>query len=102
MSAPNTNLEKQQKRHAGPIIGILAALAFVGVILLGYTFFIATPADDSPDTTPASEAVPTAPLEPQANAPPSDSIEVGPRSGETRGPGEEGVLVEPPNTVDSQ
>lgn len=74
MSAPNTNVEKQEKRHAGPLIGITAGLIFVGVILLGYIFFIATPAENSPDTTPPGEAVPTDSPEPQINAPPSDAI----------------------------
>lgn len=74
MSAPNTNLEKQEKRHAGPLIGITAGIAFVAVILLGYIFFIATPADDTPDNTPTGEAVPGDPIAPQINAPPSDAM----------------------------
>lgn len=101
MSAPNTNVEKQEKRHAGPLIGMVAAVLFVGVLLIGYTFFIATPDEGAVDTTPDGEAVQAAPLEPQVNAPPSASIEVGPRSGQTRAPGEAPTLVEPPGTVET-
>ena len=31
MSAPDTNIEKQQKRHYGPLWGIAAVLVFVGL-----------------------------------------------------------------------
>ncbi|MFQ6548315.1 hypothetical protein AADZ90_010175 [Aestuariibius sp. 2305UL40-4] len=35
MSAPDTDVEKQEKRHKGPLIGIAAAVAFgVGLIVL--------------------------------------------------------------------
>lgn len=74
MSAPNTNLEKQEKRHAGPLIGITAGIAFVAIMVLGYVFFIATPADDTPDITPTDQAVPTDSPAPQINAPPSDAV----------------------------
>jgi hypothetical protein len=32
MSAPDTNIEKQKKRHAGPLIGITAGLVFACII----------------------------------------------------------------------
>ena len=34
MSAPDTNIEKQQKRHYGPLLGIAAVLVAVGVGIL--------------------------------------------------------------------
>ena len=37
MSAPDTNLDKQKRRHWGPIFGITAALAVAGALFL--TFF---------------------------------------------------------------
>ena len=33
MSAPNTNIEKQAKKHKGPLIGMAAALIWGGVLL---------------------------------------------------------------------
>jgi hypothetical protein len=38
MSAPRTNLETQERRHSGPIIGILAAVIFA----LGLLFLLMT------------------------------------------------------------
>jgi hypothetical protein len=59
MSAPDTNLEKQAKNHFGPIIGIASGVVFAGIILIAYLFFIVSPEDNSPDTTPTGEAVQT-------------------------------------------
>ena len=37
VSAPHTNIEKQQRRHKGPLIGMALAAVFVGVIILYWT-----------------------------------------------------------------
>ena len=40
MSSPNTNLEKQQRQHKGPLTGIAGVLVFAGVLLaalIGWT-----------------------------------------------------------------
>ncbi|KIT15196.1 hypothetical protein [Jannaschia aquimarina] len=42
MSAPETNIEKQERRHAGPLIGITACLVFAAIILVAYFGFIVT------------------------------------------------------------
>lgn len=34
MSAPDTNLNKQAKRHRGPLLGIIAAVVVAGILLL--------------------------------------------------------------------
>ena len=99
MSAPNTNLEKQERRHRGPLIGMIAGVVFVAVLLLGYTFFIATPDVDSVDTTAPGEAVPTASPDPQVNAPPSDSLPVAPRSGQERAPDDTPAGNDAPGTM---
>ncbi|SFR44007.1 hypothetical protein [Litoreibacter janthinus] len=42
MSSPNTNLEKQKTRHAGPLSGMGAGLLFAGVLfvaLIGWTVY---------------------------------------------------------------
>ena len=57
MSAPDTNVEKQTRRHAGPIIGIAAGLVFVGVILVAYLFFVASPDDEIVDGVQAEDAI---------------------------------------------
>lgn len=68
MSAPDTNLKKQKRRHFGPIAGISAVLAIVAVMFLGYLAYNAS--GDPP--APASESEPgaglpaeTAPATPQ-------------------------------------
>ena len=66
MSAPDTNLEKQKKRHAGPIIGITAGLVFACIIGIAVMMMTAPPQGEgeadivpSPDveqvTEPATE-----------------------------------------------
>lgn len=59
MSAPDTDVEKQAKRHAGPIIGIAAGLTFAAILLVAYLFYVSSPADDTPDNTPTGEAAVT-------------------------------------------
>ncbi len=59
MSAPNTNVEKQAKRHAGPLVGIIGAVIFGAILLTVYLFYIAAPTDDTPDNTPTGDAVQT-------------------------------------------
>ncbi|SFI40176.1 DUF2273 domain-containing protein [Jannaschia pohangensis] len=36
MSAPDTNLDRQKKRHAGPLIGIGAGIVFAIILLVVY------------------------------------------------------------------
>ena len=55
MSAPQTNLEKQERRHAGPLIGIAACIGFAAILLVAYFGFIA----DAPEA--GEEAVVVAP-----------------------------------------
>jgi len=57
MSAPQTNLEKQKRRHKGPLIGMAVGL-IVGVLLMIYwgaagSDDIATPPDAQDTTAPA-------------------------------------------------
>jgi cytoskeletal protein RodZ len=61
MSAPNTNLEKQRRRHRGPLIGIVLVILFVGVILvwwLGDEFSMSeNPGSTTLDPATASQSV---------------------------------------------
>lgn len=89
MSAPNTNLDKQKKRHKGPLAGMGAVVILAIVLLMGLLTYIAyqgnEPRDASDDpaaTAPAvettgsapSETVPTetVPTNEGENAPPAD------------------------------
>lgn len=90
MSSPQTNLEKQKRRHIGPIVGISAALAFALVLFLGWSFWSAqeaTPPEgadvqidgrtgEPTEDDPASAAVPapaeTLESEPEPPAEPAD------------------------------
>ena len=47
MSAPDTNLEKQTKRHKGPLYGIVIVLAFVAALFLAYSTWIVSQADEA-------------------------------------------------------
>lgn len=51
MSAPETNVEKQAKRHRGPLVGIILAL----VVAVGAAIFF-TGADDIAEEDAASAA----------------------------------------------
>ena len=46
MSAPRTNIEKQEKRHAGPLIGIAACIVFAIIIVFAYITFQAGPVEE--------------------------------------------------------
>lgn len=40
MSAPDTNVEKQEKKHKVPLVGMVAVVGFALVLLLGLVFFV--------------------------------------------------------------
>ena len=72
MSAPDTNLDKQKRRHAGPIIGITAGIIFVAIILGAYLLFIAGPVeDDEGGVTGVPEASEVAPAADEVEAVPA-------------------------------
>ncbi|MEM7709429.1 MAG: hypothetical protein AAF264_01495 [Pseudomonadota bacterium] len=58
MSAPDTNIKKQEKRHAGPLIGIGAGVVFAGILLFAFLSFQVDPAE-----TEAGEEAPAAATE---------------------------------------
>jgi hypothetical protein len=52
MSAPDTNVETQKKKHAGPLIGIVGGLVLAAILLVAFLFFV-TDSDEgaaAPDT----------------------------------------------------
>ena len=72
MSAPQTNIDKQKRRHRGPLFGIAAAVAF-GVMLMAYWLVDEAATADSPgqNAAPAATIDPPAPIpRPDAGPPP--------------------------------
>lgn len=59
MSAPDTNIEKQEKRHAGPLIGMAAGVVFAAILLVAFLTMQAGPddevADDAVVVAPATD-----------------------------------------------
>lgn len=60
MSAPDTNLKKQERQHRAPLMGIKGVLALVAVLFLGYLFYLTgTDAPGAPSQgDPVTGAVP--------------------------------------------
>lgn len=54
MSASNTNLEKQAKRHRGPLFGIAMVLLFAGVLFAGFMIWTAYQSDNPNAESPAA------------------------------------------------
>jgi len=55
MSSPDVNIEKQKRRHKGPLIGFALCAAVVGVLLISYLVRVVEPA-----ANPAEPVAPTA------------------------------------------
>lgn len=74
MSAPDTNLEKQRKRHRGPIVGITAGLVFVAILALAAFVWPGIPLDRqaAPDGAP-TETEATDPAAGNANTSGADT-----------------------------
>jgi hypothetical protein len=41
MSSPEPELQKQKRRHRGPLIGMAVVLAFVAILFFGWSFWSA-------------------------------------------------------------
>ncbi|MGY6535180.1 MAG: hypothetical protein ACXIVG_07530 [Pararhodobacter sp.] len=55
MSAPDTNLQKQKRRHWGPLLGIATVLVLVAVLFFAYLGYSAD--TDTPEQQPAAGQV---------------------------------------------
>lgn len=55
MSAPKTNLEKQKRRHWGPLLGIALALTVAALLFLWLLGYIADTGTPEPVPAPAVE-----------------------------------------------
>ena len=54
MSASNTNLEKQTKRHRGALFGIAVAIAWAAVLFVGFLVWTAYQGDNPDAESPAA------------------------------------------------
>ncbi len=78
MTPPDSNLDKQKKRHRGPLWGIAAVLILVALLFFGYLTYITGADPEEPpveeevlpdeDGIPA-EGAPATPLEDEDSAP---------------------------------
>ncbi len=66
MSAPQTNLEKQKKRHRGPLAGIALGIVVVGVMFLVWLIWLSdngqTPREATPEGGVIGNSAPEEPL----------------------------------------
>lgn len=54
MSASNTNLDKQVRRHRGPLFGIAMVLIFAAVLFAGFMVWTAYASDNPTAQSPAA------------------------------------------------
>lgn len=60
MSAPNTNVEKQTKRHKPSLFGMGAAIVFATILFVGLMFWISANGNDPETAETQVEVVPGA------------------------------------------
>jgi hypothetical protein len=46
MSAPDTNTEKQAKKHAVPLIGMIGGLVLAAILIVALLFFVSSSEED--------------------------------------------------------
>ncbi len=51
MSAPDTNIEKQTKRHKAPLVGMGSVVVFAGILFIGLLYWTFSQADAVPANT---------------------------------------------------
>ncbi|MBJ2149802.1 hypothetical protein [Paracoccus sp. IB05] len=92
MSAPQTNLEKQTRRHWAPLLGIaLAALFGVGIIV----YWLGEEVSDADPQPPAGLDAGTV-NEPATSTIPAEVVEPDAQSGTTNSPASEPTTRESP------
>lgn len=78
MSASKTNLEKQKRRHVGPLVGITLALLVAGGLFFGYMAYTAdtdeTPPPEAQTTEPSTRPAVGAPATPLDDPDPAPSV----------------------------
>ena len=57
MSAPDTKLSRQKRRHRGPLIGITLAVGF-GIVMILLLLFVTVSRSTAPDGAPGTADAP--------------------------------------------
>jgi hypothetical protein len=74
MSAPDTNVKKQEQRHKPALLGIRAAMIFGALMMVGLAIYvIGNGADDTADAVTNTDQA----SEPSATTPAVDPVEPG-------------------------
>jgi hypothetical protein len=47
MSAPDTNVEKQERRHKAPLLGMKGVVVFAALSLIGFVFYTVLQTEDT-------------------------------------------------------
>lgn len=55
MSAPNTNVKKQERRHKFPLIGMAWMIAWAAVLLVGLVIYLSFKGNEPGNDTPIDE-----------------------------------------------
>lgn len=80
MTAPDSNLKKQKRRHRGPLVGMAVAVAVAGALLLWLLFRTLSGTPETTEQPPApaesSEAVPAESDAATTTLPDSDAPQV--------------------------
>ncbi|MGJ8618036.1 MAG: hypothetical protein ACSHWS_14435 [Sulfitobacter sp.] len=58
MSAPDTDLEKQERRHKAPLLGMKSIIIFAALMLVALVLYTMSQSDDG-ETEAVSDSVPT-------------------------------------------
>jgi len=78
MSASKTNLDKQKRRHIGPIVGITLALLVAAGLFFGYMVYTAdtdeTPPPQAQTEEPSTRPATGAPATPMTDPEPAPSV----------------------------
>ncbi|MFZ5964613.1 hypothetical protein ACOXXX_16830 [Thalassococcus sp. BH17M4-6] len=59
MSAPDTNVKTQEKKHKPSLLGIKGVLVFAGVLLIGFLVWTFAQSDEDTPTSDAGAATAT-------------------------------------------
>jgi len=56
MSAPETNVKKQEKRHSFPLWGMVGVIAFARVLLVGMVLWLSAGGNEPGDGEPVADS----------------------------------------------
>ncbi|GGG65903.1 hypothetical protein GCM10011415_10870 [Salipiger pallidus] len=57
MSAPDTNVKRQEKQHKAPLLGMWVGLGFVALLFVGWLFYVAADGSEEEQTPETGSTV---------------------------------------------